>query len=268
MCLLVLSWRSHPRYRLVVAANRDEFHSRPSQPLAPWAAPDPELLAGRDLVGHGTWLGIDAQRRFGVVTNFRDPSARPREAPSRGRLVPGFLGGALGPEPYLASIEADAALFAGFNLLLADERVLWYASNRAPGFARRLDPGTYGLANHLLDTPWPKLVRVRRGFDAWLAAGETSPEPLMELLADRRAAEASELVPTGLPPDWERALSAPFVHHGDYGTRCSTLLMVSHNGAVAMYERRFDALGEPAGTTACEFAPQEWPRNLSAPRPL
>lgn len=268
MCLLVLSWQSHPRYRLVVAANRDEFHLRASQRLSPWAAPDPALLAGRDLVGGGTWLGIDAQRRFGVVTNFRDPSARPRGAPSRGRLVPGFLAGAHEPGPWLESIEADASLFAGFNLLLAGERDLWYASNRAPGFARRLNPGTYGLANHLLDTPWPKLVRTRLGFEAWLAAGETSPEPLLELLADRRAAGPGELVPTGLPADWERALSAPFVNHGDYGTRCSTLLRVGHDGSVAMTERRFDAKGEVEGTTDYAFAPGEWPGNLPARHPL
>ena len=140
MCLLVLAWRAHPRYRLVVAANRDEFHERPAAALARWPAPA-DILAGRDLRAGGTWLGLDRQRRFGVVTNFRDLQRPQPGAPSRGELIPRFLAAAQGPGEFLASLQPQAASYSGFNLLLAEQDSLWYGSNRATTFARPLAPG-------------------------------------------------------------------------------------------------------------------------------
>src|SRR5580692_1239641 len=167
MCLLVMAWRAHPRYRLIVAANRDEFHARPTAPMAVW--PDaPDLLAGRDLSAQGTWLAVDRQRRFGIITNFRDAQARRPEAPSRGGLIPGWLRHSPAPAAYLAQLEPAAQGYAGFNLLLNDADSLYYASNRAPRFSAALSPGVYGLSNLLLDTPWPKLTRVREKFEQWL----------------------------------------------------------------------------------------------------
>jgi uncharacterized protein with NRDE domain len=160
MCLLVLAWRTHPRHRLVVAANRDEFHARPAAALAPWNDPA-GLVGGRDLQAGGAWFAVDSNRRVGIVTNFREFGQRRPDAPSRGALIPGFLRQAGAPGGYLATLQADAAEYAGFNLLLADRGSLWYASNRADPFARELPPGIYGLSNEFLDTPWPKLVRVR-----------------------------------------------------------------------------------------------------------
>src|SRR5579871_3643023 len=130
MCLLVLAWQAHPRYRLIVAANRDEYHERPSAPLAKWAPPD-EILAGRDLRAGGTWLGVDRDRRFAVVTNFRELQKPLSDAPSRGELVPGYLRGRAGAQHTLEALGPTAAAYAGFNLLLADGESLWYASNRA-----------------------------------------------------------------------------------------------------------------------------------------
>ena len=120
MCLLVLAWRAHPRYRLVVAANRDEFHERPAAALARWPAPA-DILAGRDLRAGGTWLGLDRRRRFGVVTNFRDLQRPQPGAPSRGELIPRFLTAAQAPGEFLASLQPQAASYSGFNLLLADQ---------------------------------------------------------------------------------------------------------------------------------------------------
>ena len=140
MCLLVLAWRIHPRFRLVVGANRDEFHARPAAPLAPWT--DIEgIVGGRDLLANGAWFAVDARRRVGIVTNFREFGRRRRSAPSRGGLIPGYLSGDGAPEEYLRALETDAPGYAGFNLLLADHRSLWYASNRADLFARELPPG-------------------------------------------------------------------------------------------------------------------------------
>ena len=166
MCLLVLAWQAHPRYRVIVAANRDEFHERPTAPLAKWPAPE-NILAGRDLRANGTWLGLDRRRHFGVITNFRELQ-RPRpEAPSRGALIPRYLEGEASAATYLSRLEPEAPRYSGFNLLLSDGDSLWYASNRAGHFARPLPPGVYGLSNQFLDTPWPKLRRVRRRFEAY-----------------------------------------------------------------------------------------------------
>jgi uncharacterized protein with NRDE domain len=247
MCLLVIAWQSHPRYRLVVAANRDEYHARPAAPLAKWPPPD-EILAGRDLRANGTWLGLDARRRFGVITNFRDLQPPRPQAPSRGVLIPQYLRGDRGAEGFLRGLEPEAPQYSGFNLLLSDTRSLWYASNRANAFARPLPPGVYGLSNEFLDTPWPKLRRVRRRFETWLADAPNDASGLFDLLSDRVTAGADEELPqTGIPVEWERVLSAPFVLHRDYGTRASTVLLLESSGAGYLAERRFDPDGNLLG---------------------
>lgn len=248
MCLLVLAWQAHPRYRLIVAANRDEFHERPAAPLAQWTG-SAGIIAGRDLRAGGTWLGVDARLRLGVITNFRDLQ-KPREgAPSRGALIPQFLERQESPETCFASLERAAASYAGFNLLLADADSLWYGSNRAQPFARPLAPGVYGLSNELLDTPWPKLVRVRNRFESWLrSAGDSAVEELLAMLSDRVPGEREPgAVPPSVSPDLWRALSAPFVQHPTYGTRCSTVVLIETTGALRIVERRFDATGHLSG---------------------
>ena len=295
MCLLVLAWNVHPRFRLIVAANRDEYHDRPAEPLRHWPSPE-EMLAGRDLRAGGTWLGVDRRRRFGVVTNYRDPRPAPDTAPSRGGLIPGYLCQAGGPGEYLSTLEPAADHYGGFNLLIADGQSLWYGSNRTTPFAQELAPGVYGLSNERLDTPWPKLERVRAGFQAWLggnAAGSMAGPPaaaahhhsrrvtpagrgaarnvggpsrediapLFALLEDRRPAlEAQGSIPDGPSPQWERALSAPFVQHPQYGTRCSTVVLIDSSGSLLFAERRFDRHGRCAGESAYRLRAREWPQ--------
>ena len=251
MCLLVLAWRCHPRYHLVIAANRDEYHARPAAALAPWndAA---GIVAGRDLTAGGAWFGIDQQRRVGIVTNFREFGRRRRSAPSRGGLIPAYLASTTRPSEFLRSLDTDAPGYAGFNLLLADRDSLWYASNRADHFARELSPGIYGLSNEFLDTPWPKLVRVRSRFQAALAAPHSGDRQalaaeLFAMLADRETVPLESLPSSELSPEWARKLSAPFVLDPSYGTRCSTVLTLSGDDALVISERRFDAHGAPAG---------------------
>jgi uncharacterized protein with NRDE domain len=234
----------------VVAANRDEFHARPSAPLALWADGD-GIVGGRDLQANGAWFAVDTRRRFGIVTNFREFGRRRRSAPSRGGLIPAYLAGGRTPGEYLQALEVDAPGYAGFNLLLADQDSLWYASNRADQFARPLPPGIYGLSNEFLDTPWPKLVRVRARFDTLLTTGSSDRDAftaeLFAVLADRETAPADNLPPGELSPEWARKLSAPFVLDAGYGTRCSTVLTITNHGALAITERRFDADGAPSG---------------------
>jgi uncharacterized protein with NRDE domain len=198
-----------------------------------------------------------------VVTNFREFGRRRRSAPSRGGLIPAWLSGTQSARDYLRQLETDAPGYAGFNLLLADRDSLWYASNRADRFARELPPGVYGLSNEFLDTPWPKLLRVRDGFETALGSRVSEDRPslvrnLLSLLDDREPAAPESLPPSELPAEWARKLSAPFVLDPTYGTRCSTVLTVSGDDSLAAVERRFDASGAVSGES-------EYALNASAP---
>jgi len=261
MCLVVVAWKTHPRYRLVLAGNRDEFHDRPASPLG-WWPDDPRILAGRDQQAGGTWLGVARSGRFGVVTNFRDLQAPIEGAPSRGGLVPRFLTGATSPKEFLDDLRSASQRFSGFNLLVGGRRALYYFSNRGEAQPHALEPGIYGLSNHLLDTPWPKLERTRERFRATLVENEVAVEALFDILADRELAPATGLPSTGLPPEWERIVSAPFIVNPRYGTRCSTVLTVERSGGTALYERRFDEQGVETGRSRQEFrstdVPEVW----------
>ena len=259
MCLLVLAWQIHPRYRLVVAANRDEFHERPTAAMARWPSPD-DIIAGRDLRAGGTWLAMDRARRFGIVTNFRDLQPPAPDAPSRGNLIPNYLRNTAGAQRYLEELRPNAAAYSGFNLLLTDSDSLWYASNRADRFAKLLPPGIYGLSNEFLDTPWPKLQRVRRRFDPLLMRGdEVSKDELFAILSDPTQAGINEELPkTGLSPEWEQMLSSPFIRNEDYGTRCSTIVLLEPSGAASLTERRFDSGGSVIAETQISLRGGEW----------
>lgn len=250
MCLLVVAWKVHPRYPLVLAGNRDELHARPAAPLGWWDDPA-GLLAGRDLEAGGAWLGVTTDGRAGVVTNFREPRRMAPGSPSRGGFIPGFATADGGAAGYAATLATQAADYAGFNLLLADGRDLVYASNR-PAFAvRRLEPGLYGLANDTLDAPWPRVERTRARLRALLAAAEPDRDALFGALADTRPASATELAAAGAAA--EPSPHGPFVLGPTYGTRCSTLLLIGADGEVRVEEQRYDAQGLVIGVSAERF---------------
>lgn len=230
MCLILISYRSHQYYPLLVAANRDEFFGRPTAPLAFWDDA-PQVLAGRDLQQGGTWMGVTQTGRFAAITNYRDSARAPLGAPSRGWLVSNFLRGNESAHTYLDQLISNASCYNGFNLVLGDTDGLFYYSNRADKL-RTLTPGVYGLSNHLLDTPWPKLERSRHMLLRLLdRQREIDSRELLALLMDRTCSPDSELPHTGVPLEWERWLSAIFVDAPDYGTRSSTTLMVNKNQA-------------------------------------
>jgi uncharacterized protein with NRDE domain len=258
MCLLILAWKTHPRYRLVLAGNRDEFHDRPTAPLG-WWQDDPRILAGRDLKANGTWLGVARSGRFGVLTNYRDLQAPIEGAPTRGGLVTRFLTGATSPKEFLDDLRGAAPRYSGFNLLVGGPRALYYFSNRGPSAPQVLASGVYGLSNHLLDTPWPKVKRTRARFTELLAQNDVRAEDAFSILNDRELARDDELPSTGLPTDWERAVSAPFILNERYGTRCSSVLLVERNGRSILHERRFDSTGTQTGTTRFEFKSADVP---------
>lgn len=266
MCLAALAWNVHPLWRAVVVANRDEFHARPAATLGAWADAA-QVLAGRDLQAGGTWFGLARDRRFGLITNFREPARRRPRAPTRGRLIVDYLQTSRPAESFLESIADESTGYAGFNLLLADSETLWYASNRAEPFARPLAAGIHALSNHVLDTPWPKLQRLRQTLEAWVAAREDDTRPLWDALADRQLAQHHDLPSTGLTLEWEHRLSSPFVHHPEYGTRCSSILRIGHDGSVHFEERSFDAAGQLAHTAQYTLPAQGWVESTEvAPR--
>ena len=253
MCLILVAWRAHPRYPLIVAANRDEYHSRPTAAADFWSD-RPEVLAGRDLECGGTWLGVTRDGRFAAVTNFRDGSTRDPGMESRGSLTRDFLIGAQPPARYLREVQGRAHRYNGFGLLVGVCRRLLYCTNR-DSTSLEIGPGFYGLSNHLLDTPWPKVKRGKTALAALVVSSPIlDPEALLHLLADDAVAADSQLPDTGVGREWERALSAIFVRGEAYGTRASTVLLIDLAGTVTLSERSFAAGGSPARTVTQHFA--------------
>ncbi len=244
MCLIALSWQPDKPHPLVLIANRDEQHARPTAALDFWADA-PDILAGRDLQQGGTWLGVQQRGAFAALTNYRQPGI-PAGARSRGHLVGDFLRGNKRPLDYARAVARQAGQYDGFNLLVGDREQLVYYGNRTEGEPRLLSPGVYGLSNAVLDSPWPKLMAVRDGLAAELEAENSSAERLMRLMLRREAYPDPELPDTGVGLSLERMLSPPFICTPVYGTRCTTWLRWDGRGA-DMLERSYDAAGEVTG---------------------
>ncbi|MEM8487710.1 MAG: NRDE family protein [Bacteroidota bacterium] len=235
MCLILFSYAQHPRYKLILAANRDEFLERSTAPAGFWEA-HPHVLAGRDVKAGGTWMGVTKNLRFAAITNYRDPSAEKKDAPTRGRLVLDFLAGSAAPATYLQTLQKSAGDYNGYNLLVGDERGLWYYSNRE-NIVREVSPGLYGLSNHLLDTAWPKVTKGKSRLKTAIDADDLKSPTLLDVLCDTQQAADAELPQTGVPLDWERMLSPMFIETPNYGTRASTVLLVEYDGRVSFVER-------------------------------
>ena len=243
MCLAVVALDVHADWPLIVIANRDEFHARPSAAMQPWHE-TPCLLAGRDLQAGGTWLGITTAGTFGLLTNVRDPANLKSDAPSRGVLVENFLKDSLKPNTYLTGLEPNAANYNGFNLIVGNLEGLWHASNYQLPFSSKLTAGVHGLSNALLDTDWPKTTRVVSRVRAYLAStDEMSPASLSAIMHDRCVAPDQDLPQTGLPLERERLLSSPFIVSPTYGTRCTTIVLRDRHGRYWTQEETFDQQG-------------------------
>jgi uncharacterized protein with NRDE domain len=243
MCLILFAYKVHPSYKLIVAANRDECYERPSSPAEFWEDA-PQVLAGRDLKGGGTWLGITRDGKFAAITNYRDPAAFKTGAPSRGKLVSNFLTGRASASSYLAGVESAAGKYNGFNLICADDTDLFVYSNR--GEKQKLQPGIYGLSNQLLDNAWPKVLKGKKGLKAAMAKkGSDLEAALFTILSDKKIAPDSKLPSTGIGLEWERMLSVIFIESPDYGTRSSTILLIGKNRRVRFVEKVFDGKPEP-----------------------
>ncbi len=238
MCLIVFAWHVIPDMPLIAAGNRDEFYDRPAKP-ADWWEDYPQIYAGRDLQGGGTWIGVSRDGRFAGLTNIRAPSEMRSDAPSRGALVANFLAGSMSPDEYVAELKTRQQDYNGFNLLMGDSKQLVWYSNRGDGDERNgkaLTPGIYGLSNSLLDCAWPKVVRTKAQFASLLCQG--APEDAyFEMLTDTTCASDCRLPKTGVSIERERLLSAVCIESPDYGTRVSTLVKLNGGAQPVLIER-------------------------------
>jgi uncharacterized protein with NRDE domain len=251
MCTLVFSYRQHDAYPLLLAANRDEFHERPTRTMH-WWEDDPHILGGRDEREGGTWFGITRSGRLAVLTNFRAFPQLDR-APSRGHLVRDFLRRPVNPEAFLHELLEHGPQYNGFNLLFGYPGQLWYYSNRG-GEHGELAPGLYGLSNALLNEPWPKLLSAREAFARLFAEPDAlNEEEIFAALSDTTRYPAELLPQTGLSPELEHALSALFIETPGYGTRASWFLRAESGGTVEVAERSH----LPEGYTRERFALQD-----------
>jgi len=250
--MIVFAYKAHPGYQLVLAANRDEDYDRPTEPAHFWKD-HPQMLAGKDIRWGGTWLGITRQGKMAAVTNYRDVSSHLEHGLSRGLMLCDYLQGTRKPETFLKRLEGTKTQYNGYNLLLGDLQNLYYSSNQDNDL-RQIPSGIYGLSNHLLDTPWPKLVRCKTLFDDILAREERpSPDSLLEMLADRKTAPDDQLPDTGIGLEWERLLCSIFIAGESYGTRSSTVLLIGDDNRVTLTERSFRFPGDMGKTLSVEF---------------
>jgi uncharacterized protein with NRDE domain len=255
MCLMAMAWGMHPRLPLVLAANRDEFHDRQATPMAWWD--DGHTLAGQDLQAGGTWFGLSRHGRIGLLTNVREPGRQQADLPSRGALVPLWLKDATDADDMSQRLRNVAT--NGYNLLGIDlMRAQAHCWSNRHGDRHALDPGIYGLSNAALDTPWPKLQRLKEFLSSALdrQALEELQDGLLQALADRAQPEDASLPQTGVSLDWERCLSRIFIEtpDGRYGTRCSTVVVVEHTPPgqwqVHAVEQSWNSRGEPTQRVA------------------
>ena len=251
MCLLFISINNHPTYKLVVAANRDEFYARKTAAADFWTD-HPNILGGRDLEAGGTWMGMTRSGKIAMITNYRDPKNINPAAPSRGHLASDYLEKEIMAEDHLREIKKIGRRYNGFNLLAGTPDSLWYYSNYRKG-VKRLKEGLFGLSNHLLDTPWPKVVRGKEHLLPILQQQHILPDELFEFLYDDHCAPDKQLPDTGIGQERERALSPMFIKTPNYGSRCSTVVLVNKKNHVTFSERVYDLKTFDYSTGRFEF---------------
>lgn len=237
MCLIVFANNFHPNYKLIFAANRDEFYDRPTSQAEFWKD-STELLAGKDLQAGGTWMGITKQGKFAAITNFRDLKNFNAAAPSRGKITLDFLLNNIQPEEYYNSLKPELNSFNGFNLIFGKIEELFYFSNKSGGL-QKIERGIQGISNALLNTPWPKVEKSKNHLEILLKQNEIHPYEVMSILYDPTKANDKNLPDTGVGIELERILSPVFISSEKYGTRCSTVVIADKDNNVHFVEKTY-----------------------------
>lgn len=241
MCIISLHVNDHPTYKLIVAANRDEFYNRPTKAANFWEE-EPNLLAGQDLKAFGTWLGITKSGRFAALTNYRDIASEQADRKSRGDIVKNFLLEDVQAEAYLSQLRENRFDYNGYNVIVGETvDQLYYYGNRQEDIIK-IEPGTHTVSNHLINTPWPKVKNARSMLNDYVSAhAAIDVEVLFDQLASVDKAADDQLPDTGVGIDLERDLSPIFIQTDNYGTRASTVILVSHDNEVSFIERTFNS---------------------------
>ncbi|WP_156288726.1 NRDE family protein [Oceanobacillus salinisoli] len=238
MCLINFHFHDHPTYKLIVAANRDEFYKRPTAPASYWED-DPNILAGRDLLQMGTWLGVTKQGRFAALTNYRDPNLSETGKISRGEIVRTYLAGGQTPEECLDTLQKNKDQYAGFNVLIGNQEQLFHYNNILDEL-HTITPGTHGLSNHTLNTPWPKVIKGKNMLHNYIRENNNlDVNELFKIISDSEKAPDNDLPDTGVGLELERMLSSLFIKSPEYGTRSSTVLLIDKENKVTFHERTY-----------------------------
>ena len=253
MCLILFNYKKHPRYKLILAANRDEFYKRPTA-IANFWEDNPKIIAGRDLEANGTWMGINKKNgKLAMLTNYRDLSNLKENAPTRGLLVSDYLTNDQTAEQYHASVEVKLSEYNGFNMILGDADNLYYTSNYFEGGLKKIPEGNYGLSNHLLNTEWPKVKIGKLKLAAISEEKNFEVEHLFEALYDDEIAPDNQLPDTGIGIEKERWLSSIFIKSPEYGTRCTSIILIDKNDKVLFAERTYDPMSYEYDTKYYKF---------------
>lgn len=239
MCLITLHFQNHSKYKLIVAANRDEFYQRPTADAHFWED-NPDILAGRDLTALGTWLGITKHGRFAALTNYRDPEQTTADKKSRGDIVRSYLAEKATPMEYLKDLQRQQHHFVGYNVIIGNPNELYYYSN-IQNEIQKIHPGTHALSNEFLNTPWPKVSRTKAKLNEYVQKSDNlDHDKLFEIIADTEEAADHQLPGTGVSLALERKLSPPFIITPEYGTRSSAIVLIDHDDNVTFIERTYD----------------------------
>ncbi len=238
MCLILFGYKVHPTYKLIIAANRDEFYGRPTKPLDFWEE-DRSILAGKDLEAGGTWLGMTTSGKISLLTNYRDLKNIKPNAPSRGHLVSDYLSKDVDAQHYLENVAKKGKDYNGFNIICGDIDDLRYYGNYQNG-VHQIDAGVHGLSNALLDSPWPKVVKGKEKIDNVIAHNEIVAEQLFATLYDDMKAPDNQLPDTGVGYEKEAMLSPMFIKSKNYGSRCSTVILVDNDNNILYSERTYN----------------------------
>lgn len=237
MCLIVFSFNHHPKYPLILAGNRDEFYERPAKEAHFWDT-NPQVLAGKDLKAGGTWLGVSERGEFGAITNYRNLYNPTEGDQTRGEIIPVFLTGHKPAKEKLTAINENKHRYSGFNLLAGSVRQLFYLNNTHGDF-RPIEPGIHGISNAFLNTPWPKVEKARNEFEQITSSETIDKEAVFRLLKASDPFPEESLPDTGLSKEMEKEVSPIFIETEGYGTRCSSLLLIDHNGTVNFTEKTY-----------------------------
>ncbi|NCS88946.1 MAG: hypothetical protein AUK34_14695 [Ignavibacteria bacterium CG2_30_36_16] len=251
MCLLVFSYNCHPIYKFILAANRDEFYSRPTQPAQFWGENN-SIFSGRDVEAGGTWLGVNKNGRIAALTNYRDIRNMKIEAPSRGIIVSDFLSGKTSADVYAKKLTESGNKYNGFNLIFGDLNSVFYF-NSVSAETKELNSGIYSLSNHLLNSPWPKSQKINSLFNNVISRKKFSAAGLFEILTDTEIFDDNLLPDTGLAKELERAVSPIFVVTPAYGTRSSAVVLIDKENNLFFEEHTYDESGKIIQTTGATF---------------